>query len=194
MNGIETGGRFIKKEQRRVVHERASEREQLPHPARQAPGRGIAFFSEISEAQQIRDAFIQFRYRHATSTAEKAKILLHREVRIQTKALRDVTKLRPHLLPFLPDVVACDGRFSASRMGQAAQHPNSRRLTCAVSPKEPEDCSRNDGEGNFPHRLNVAKMPAQSVENDHRITHFRKLIAMAEQDLQPGNVSLEVFA
>src|SRR5690349_6484722 len=150
MDRIETGGRFIKEEQRRVVHERASEREQLPHPARQTPGRGIAFFPEISEAQQICDAFIQFRYRHATSAAEKAKILLHCEVRIQTKALRDVTKLRPHLLPFLPDVVACNGRFSAGRMGQAAQHPNSRRLTGAVSPKKSEDCARNDGEGNFP--------------------------------------------
>lgn len=194
MDRIETGGRLIKKKQRRVVHERASEREQLPHPARQAPGCGIAFFPEISQAQQIRDPFIQFRYRHATSAAEKAKILFYREVRIQTKALRDVTKLRPDLLPFLPDVVTCDGRFSAGRMSQAAQHPNRRRLTGAVSPKEPEDCSRNNGEGNVPHRLNVAKKLAQSVEHNHWFIHFRKVIAMAEQDLQPGNASLEVSA
>src|SRR5438876_3481259 len=98
MHRIETRGRFIEKEQRRVVHQRATEREQLPHPARQATRGGIAFFPEISQAQEIRDAFIQFRYRHATSAAEKAKILLHGEVRIQTEALRDVTKLRPHLL------------------------------------------------------------------------------------------------
>src|SRR5438034_10388762 len=157
MDRIETRGRFIEKEQRRLVHKRATEREQLPHSARQATGRGIAFLAEISEAQQIRDAFIQFRYGHATSAAEEAKILLHREVGIQTEALRDVTKLRPHLLPFLPDVVACDGRFSAGRMGQAAQHPDGGRLASAVSSKKSEDCSRSDGEGNFPHRLNVAK-------------------------------------
>src|SRR5215467_9475197 len=108
MDRIETRGRFIEKKQRRVVHQCATEREQLPHPARQATGRGIAFFPEISEAQQIRDALIQFRYGHTTSAAEKTKILLHREVGIQTEALRDITKLRPHLLPFLPDVVACD--------------------------------------------------------------------------------------
>jgi hypothetical protein len=79
-------------------------------------------------------------------------------------------------------------------MRQAAQHPNGRRLTGAVSPKESEDCPPSDGEGNFPHSLNVAKMLAQSVEHDHRFIHFRKVIAMAEQDLQPGNVSLEVSA
>jgi hypothetical protein len=37
-------------------------------------------------------------------------------------------------------------------------------------------------------------MLAQSVEYDHRFIHFRKVIAMAEQDLQPGNVPLEVSA
>src|SRR5438045_8907885 len=99
MDRVETGRRFVKKEQRRVVHERASQREQLPHPAREAPGRGIAFFPEISEAQQIRDAFIQFRYRHATSAPEKAKILFHRESGIQTKALRHRTKLTQPPLP-----------------------------------------------------------------------------------------------
>src|SRR5207244_7144081 len=111
----------------------ASKREQLPHPSRQATRGGIAFFPEISQAQEIRDAFIQFRYRHATSAAEKAKILLRGEVRIQTEALRDVTKLRPHLLPFLPDIVACDGRFCPGRLGQAAQHPDGGPLDNAAS-------------------------------------------------------------
>src|SRR4030095_7983615 len=194
MDRIEARGRFIEKEKRRVVHQRATERDQLPHPARQTPGRGVAFFPEISEAQQIRDTFIQFRYGHATSAAEKAKILLHREVGIQTEALCDVTKLRPHLFPFLPDVVAGDGRFSAGRMRQAAQHPNGRRLASAVSTKKSKDCPRSNGQGNFPYRLNVPKMLAQLVEHDHWFIHFRKVIAMAEQDLQPGNVPLEVSA
>jgi hypothetical protein len=37
-------------------------------------------------------------------------------------------------------------------------------------------------------------MLAQLVEHDHWFIHFRKVIAMAEQDLQPGNVPLEVSA
>jgi hypothetical protein len=194
MNRIETRRRFIEEEQRRVMHERAAECEQLPHSARQATSRRIAFFPEISEAQQIRDPFIQFRYWHATGAAEKAKILLHREVWIQTEALRDVTKLRPHLLPFLPDVVAGDGCFSAGWMGQATQHPDGRRLARAISTKKSEDCPRSNGEGNVSHCLNIAKMLAQLREHDHWFIHFRKVIAMAEQDLQPGNVPLEVSA
>jgi hypothetical protein len=38
----------------------------------------------------------------------------------------------------------------------------------------------------------VAEPLAQLVEHDHRFIHLRKVIAMAEQDLQPGNASLEV--
>jgi hypothetical protein len=37
-------------------------------------------------------------------------------------------------------------------------------------------------------------MLAQLIEHDHWFIHFRKVIAMAEQDLQPGNVPLEVSA
>jgi hypothetical protein len=40
--------------------------------------------------------------------------------------------------------------------------------------------------------LNLTKMLAQLLEHDHRFIHLRKLIAMSEHDLQPGNVSLEV--
>ena len=194
MHRIEARGRLIEKEQGRVVHERATEREQLPHPSGQTPGRGVAFFLQIGEAQQIRDLFIQLCHRHAASAAEKAKIFFHRQVGIQTEALRDVTKLRPHLLPLLPDVVAGDRRCSAGRMRQAAQHPNGGRLAGAVRTEKSKDRSRSNGEGNFPHGLNVAKMLAQPVEHDHRFIHFRKVIAMAEQDLQPGNVPLEVCA
>jgi hypothetical protein len=37
-------------------------------------------------------------------------------------------------------------------------------------------------------------MLAQFVEHDHRFTHLRNVIAMAEQDLQPGDAPLEVCA
>jgi hypothetical protein len=77
-------------------------------------------------------------------------------------------------------------------MGQAAQHPDGSCLASAVSAKKSEDCPRIDGEGNFPHRLNVAETFAQLVEHNHWFIHFRKVIAMAEQDLQPGSVPLEV--
>jgi hypothetical protein len=79
-------------------------------------------------------------------------------------------------------------------MGQAAQHPNGGCLASAIRTEKAKYRSWSNGKGNFPHRLNVAKMLAQPIEHDHWFIHFRKVIAMAEQDLQPGNVPLEVSA
>jgi hypothetical protein len=42
--------------------------------------------------------------------------------------------------------------------------------------------------------LDIAETLAQVVEHDHRFIHLRNVIAMAEQDLQPGDVPLEVCA
>jgi hypothetical protein len=79
-------------------------------------------------------------------------------------------------------------------MGQPAQHPNRRRLARTVGAEKSKDRSGCNREGNVPHGLDVAETPAQLVEHDHRFIHLRNVIAMAEQDLQPGDVPLEVCA
>ena len=88
--------------------------------------------------------------------------------------------------------MAGDRRRATSRMRQPAQHPNRTRLAGAVGAEKSEDRSGCNGEGNLPHGLDVAETLAQLVEHDHRFIHLRNVIAMAEQDLQPGDVPLEV--
>jgi len=90
--------------------------------------------------------------------------------------------------------VARDRRPPTSRMRQPAQHPDRCRLACTIGAEKSEDRSCYDGERNVPYGLNVAETLAQLVEHDHRFTHLRNVIAMAEQDLQPGDVPLEVWA
>ena len=192
MNRIEARRRFIEEKQRWIVHERATECEQLAHPAGQTTRSGVALFLQISQVQQVCNTLVQLRHRDAAGAAEKPKILLHREIGIQTKALGDVAKLRPHLLSFLPYVMAGNARFTAAGMSEAAQHPNGGGFPRSICPEESEYCSRRDAERDFPDRLNIAETLAQPVEHDHGFVHFRKVIAMAEQHLQPGNVPLEV--
>jgi hypothetical protein len=79
-------------------------------------------------------------------------------------------------------------------MRQPTQHSDRGRLACAISAEKSEDRSGCNREGNLPHGLDVAETLAQLVEHDHRFIHLRNVIAMAEQDLQPADVSLEVCA
>src|SRR2546423_8089251 len=75
-------------------------------------------------------------------------------------------------------------------MRQPAQHPNRTRLAGAVGAEKSEDRSGCNGEGNLPDGLNAAETLAQLVEHDHRFIHLRNVIAMAERNLQPGDVPL----
>jgi hypothetical protein len=79
-------------------------------------------------------------------------------------------------------------------MRQPTQHPDRRRLARAIGAEESEDRSGRDCKRDFPYCLNVAETLAQLVDHDHRFIHLRNVIAMAEEDLQPGDVPLEVCA
>ena len=84
--------------------------------------------------------------------------------------------------------------LSAGRMGQATQHPNGGCLASAIRPKKAKYRSRSNGRETPEPPGTSPKMLAQPIEHDHWFIHFRKVIAMAERNLQPGNVPLEVSA
>ena len=117
MDRVEAGRWLIEKKQRRIVHERATEREQLAHSARQTSGGRVAFLFEIAQPQQSCDARFQFSRRHTAGPAEKAKIFFNGQIGIKTEPLRDVTEFRPDKMSIFPDIVAGDGGASARRMG-----------------------------------------------------------------------------
>ncbi len=71
MHRIESGSRFIQKKQRRIVNQRATEREQLAHAAGQASRRGRSLLFEIGQAQQSADARFQFRRGNTTRAAKE---------------------------------------------------------------------------------------------------------------------------
>ena len=139
MDRVEAGRGLVQKKQRRIVDERAIEREQLPHSAGQTSGRRLAFWLEIGQTEQTRDAFIQLRAGHPAGAAKKAKVLFDRQIGIKTEALRDVTEFRPHKMSIFPDVEAGDRGAAAGRAGQSAKHPHGRGLARAVRAEETEN-------------------------------------------------------
>ena len=51
MHGIEAGRRFIQKKQRRLVHQRAGDGEQLPHPAGETSRRFVPLPRQIDQLE-----------------------------------------------------------------------------------------------------------------------------------------------
>src|SRR5438477_4439898 len=74
---IEPGSRFIKKQQRRIVHERTGKREQLAHASGETSRFGVALGFEIAQAQEVLDPLLQRGTRHPAGPAEEAKVFHH---------------------------------------------------------------------------------------------------------------------
>ena len=91
----EAGGRFVQEKQRRVMHERASKGEQLPHAAGETTGRGIAFCLQIGQIKQPFRPLRQLSAGHTTGAPEEANILLDGEIPVEAETLRSCFVLRP---------------------------------------------------------------------------------------------------
>src|SRR5215469_13622157 len=109
-------------------------------------------------------------------TTEKAEIFQNREITVQTEALRDISELRAYAFPIRPDVCALDGRVTACRMGQAAQHPHRRCFAGAIRAEKTKNRSRLDLKRKILHSVDAAETLAQMVEHDHRFAHVETLL------------------
>jgi hypothetical protein len=166
------------------VNERAAEGEQLPHSTGQASGRCAPFFFHVGQPQQARDSFAQLRRRHATGPPEKAVILLHRQVRIEAKSLRDISEACSDRLPILPNVTAGDRCGSTGRVNEAAEHSDSGRFAGTVGAEKTKDGTALDSEREILHGLDVGEALTQMLENDDGFAHFQNVIALIIAYLQ----------
>ena len=171
MDRIETGSRFVEKEQRRIVDERARHRQHLAHPAGKFAGHGVPFFFQIGQVQQTREPLRQFISRHPAGAGEKANVFFDGQVAIEAETLRDVAELISHLVAVAPDIHARDLRPAAAGMNQSTQHPDRRRLARAICAEETEDRSRRDRERKIADRVRIAVGFAEAVEKDGRFAH-----------------------
>src|SRR5262245_49877252 len=116
MHRVEPARRLIKKQNRRIVHEGTTDRQQLTHSTGQIVSSRGPFFFQVNNVKQAVDSLLDLSTRHIIGAGEKAKIFQDREVAIQAKALRDVAELGPYFLPLCPCVYSFNSRMSAGWM------------------------------------------------------------------------------
>src|SRR5437588_12044697 len=75
---IDAGSRFIEKQNRRLMHERASHGEPLPPTARKQPGAPVKIRFDMRDRDQFVAAMLQFFPAQTVKLAGKSKVLTHR--------------------------------------------------------------------------------------------------------------------
>ena len=171
MDRVEAGGGLIEKEQRRFVHERASEGEQLSHTAGKITGAGVAFCFQVGELEQSFRARRQFAPRHPASAAEEPDIFFDGQIGIKAETLRDITELRAHDMALAPNIRATDRGLAAGRMRQAAEHADRSGLARPIRAEETENRPRRDREREIIDGRDLAVRLAQSLQMDGRFCH-----------------------
>src|SRR5690348_8673526 len=109
MHGVEPTRGLIKKQNRRIVHEGATDRQQLTHSTRQIVSSRVSLLFQINYVKQAVDSLLKLSARHVIGTGEKAKIFQDSEIAIQTKALSNIAELGAHLLPLSPSIHSFNG-------------------------------------------------------------------------------------
>src|SRR5438874_8668846 len=93
VNRIKTRSRLVKKQQRGIVHQRATDCQELPHPSGKALGCSVLFFLQINRAKQALDSRFKLSARYAIRATEEPEIFRHSKIEVKAEALRNVTEL-----------------------------------------------------------------------------------------------------
>src|SRR5262245_34292960 len=176
MHRVEPARRLIKEQDQRIVHQRATDRQQLPHSTRQIVSCRVSFFFQVNYLKQAVDSLFDISTRHVIGAGEKAKIFEDREVAIEAEALRNVAEFGAHFLTLFPCVYAFDGRMSAGGMRETAQHSHGRRLAGSIRPEKTKDRARLDCQREVLHGMDSTVTLAQMMERDDRVIHFDLLL------------------
>src|SRR5213080_5401800 len=142
---------------RYAVDQSTREAELLLHAAGEAAGEPLGEWSEIGEAQELREAPLTRRLVESAEVRVETQVVEHREILVQPEALRHVAGLR------LPRAALGARRApehldgASRRLHQPGEEANEGRLAGPVGTDQPEDSSRRELGGDAGERLRRAK-------------------------------------
>src|SRR5207253_2372213 len=91
---VDPDPRLIEQQQPRPAEQRTREAELLLHAAGEAAGEPLGEWSEIGEAQELREAPLTRRLVESAEVRVETQVVEHREILVQPEALRHVAGLR----------------------------------------------------------------------------------------------------
>jgi hypothetical protein len=119
--------------------------------------------------------------RQAVQPADEQQVLARAEVRVQRRAVRDVTEVPLRLQRRAGHVVAGYPHHAAGRRREPDQRAHRRRLARAVRPQEAEDLAAAHGEVERVHGdvLTVAVMERAQLDEGARVHARRPTLSRA---------------
>ena len=144
--GIETGGRLVEEDDRRIAEQRACERDALAEPLREAAAEIVRPAGEVDRRQRLPDPGL--RLRELVQPGEELEVLGHGETQVEAGVLGH------HRDPLANLDAVCRVERQTRHAGRAGgggdqggEHAHGGRLAGAVRAEEAEHLAGGDAEG-----------------------------------------------
>src|SRR2546423_15332224 len=171
-DGIDPCGRFVEEQNGWFVHEGARHRQTLAPAAGKKRGAPVQVWLEMGDRDEIVPAPFQFAIRKAVEFAGENKVLVHGQLVVEGKFLRNVADHFLGGFAFARDVVAGDTGRAVGRFEDAAEHPYYGRLAGTVRTEESKDRAARDREADVIDRGEIAEALREPFAFDHRVLSF----------------------
>jgi hypothetical protein len=125
-----------------------------------------------SHLERVSDPLLQHIVFQAVRPAIESKILQHRQVIVQTEALRHIADARPDFRRVFDHRDAQDFHCPGGRSQQPEHHADGGRLAGAVGAQETEDLPTSDLEVDPRHGSEVAEAFGQATSYDGEVVPF----------------------
>src|ERR1700722_8968926 len=142
MHRIETSGRLIEKQQRRLVDQSARHRQELTVAARKLSRPRVAIRLQVHLLNHPFDSVIDMIL--PVGSRKETQIFAYRQIRVEAELLGDVPKLRPDAKSAPPDIKPINGCATGGRPGQSAQHANRRGFPGTICSQKAENFTLAD--------------------------------------------------
>ncbi len=164
---IETVGRLIQHEVRRIVDERARHRDLDALSLREPLGAAIHEAFHAERAAQLRGARLHELFGQAVQRAEILDVLAGREIAVEPGCMRQNAETAARGGSLAADVDAVDARAPAVGREHAIQHAQGGRLAGAVRPEEPGDFAVGRAKRHVADRFDRTESFAERGRLDH---------------------------
>ena len=183
---IQTGGWLVEDQHLRLVDQAPGDGEAPLHAPGQCLHLGVGLFGELSEVEELLDAFLDHRLFEPEVAPVHEEVLGNGEFLIQVVLLRNHAELGPQLRALGSRVEAQHGEFPCGDRADRPDHPHRAGLTCAVRTKESERLTGVDVKVDPVDGDGAVEVFGESGGGDQRSRHQRHRL----QGTMPGPAAL----
>ena len=163
--GVERGRGLVEKQDRRIVHQGARDRDLLPHPARERRELAVEDVVEPKELRELRSADV--RLRDVVEPCEEGEIGAQRHPLVERWLIGDEAAASPDCVRVLPHRDPVHEDIALTRREDPADDPACRRLARPIRAEERHDLARMNLERDVVEREGALEAPGQMPYVDH---------------------------